>query len=267
MKNHKTSGFSLVELSIVLVILGLLVGGILAGQSLIRASELRSITAEYNRITTAAYAFRDRYLALPGDLLNATSYWGIAAGTTGNDTTCRDTASTTTATCNGNADGLINSHTSARESFRFWQHLANAGLIEGQYTGRHDSSDGLKALVNVNSPGSKISASAVWFPYYYGTVAAGVGNAFQGEYGNALELAGQGASNPIGAILKPEELWNIDTKIDDGKPGAGKLYMRTNAGLSTCTTVSTDTAAAAAAADYRLSTTTVACSMIFRQQF
>lgn len=68
-------GFSLVELSIVLVILGLLTGGILAGQSLIRASELRSVSTELQRYSSAIYSFRDQYMALPGDMLNATSFW------------------------------------------------------------------------------------------------------------------------------------------------------------------------------------------------
>ena len=72
----KRSAFSLVELSIVLVILGLLTGGILSGQSLIRAAELRSVTTEYSRYTAATYSFRDKYFALPGDMSNAESFWG-----------------------------------------------------------------------------------------------------------------------------------------------------------------------------------------------
>lgn len=66
-----TRGFSLVELSIVLVILGLLTGGILAGQSLIRAAELRSVTTEYGRWVTAMHSFRDKYMAIPGDMRDA----------------------------------------------------------------------------------------------------------------------------------------------------------------------------------------------------
>ncbi len=56
------NAFSLVELSIVLVILGLLVGGVLSGQSLIRAAELRSITEDYARYVTATHTFKDKYL-------------------------------------------------------------------------------------------------------------------------------------------------------------------------------------------------------------
>ena len=72
-------GFSLVELSIVLVILGLLTGGILTGQSLIRAAELRSVTTEFQKYQTAMMTFRDRYMALPGDMRNATAFLGSFA--------------------------------------------------------------------------------------------------------------------------------------------------------------------------------------------
>ena len=70
--------FSLVELSIVLVILGLLVGGILTGQSLIRAAELRSVTTEFSQYQTAVMTFRDKYFAIPGDMKNARDFWGAS---------------------------------------------------------------------------------------------------------------------------------------------------------------------------------------------
>src|SRR3569833_319215 len=84
------AAFTLVELSIVLVILGLLDGGVHTGQSLIRAAELRSVTTQYQRFLTAVQTFRDKYFALPGDMTNAHSYWGIAIAT---PATCVTTAS------------------------------------------------------------------------------------------------------------------------------------------------------------------------------
>jgi prepilin-type N-terminal cleavage/methylation domain-containing protein len=75
----KRNGFSLVELSIVLVILGLLVGGVLSGQNLIRASELRKYITLQNQYRTAISAFRDKYFALPGDMTNATAFWSAKA--------------------------------------------------------------------------------------------------------------------------------------------------------------------------------------------
>jgi len=69
------NGFSLVELSIVLVIVGLLVGGVLTGKSLIRAADLRSVSTDYEGYRTATSAFRDKYFGLPGDITNASSFW------------------------------------------------------------------------------------------------------------------------------------------------------------------------------------------------
>ncbi|MFZ4541492.1 MAG: type II secretion system protein [Rickettsiales bacterium] len=128
-----SSGFSLVELSIVLVILGLLVGGILSGQSLIRAAELRAVSTEYSRYVTAVQTFRDKYFQLPGDMNSATTFWGTAAV----GAACATTIGSGTQTCNGNGDGwLDNGYVNSNENFRYWQHLANAGLIEGAYTGQ-----------------------------------------------------------------------------------------------------------------------------------
>ena len=78
---NQRHAFSLVELSIVLVILGLLVGGVLSGQSLIRAAQLRSVTTQFANYRAAVFTFRDKYFALPGDMANASAFWGSAGGT------------------------------------------------------------------------------------------------------------------------------------------------------------------------------------------
>lgn len=122
-------GFSLVELSVVLVILGLLVGGILAGQSLIHAAELRSINANAQKFITATHAFRDKYMALPGDMPNATAFWGAINAT---PATCAATnLYTGNATCDGDGNGLIENFEASKF---FWSQLTLAGLLEGKYT-------------------------------------------------------------------------------------------------------------------------------------
>ncbi|MFZ4540311.1 MAG: hypothetical protein ACOYNL_00695 [Rickettsiales bacterium] len=78
-------------------------GGILSGQALIRASELRAVSTEYARYTTAAYTFRDKFFALPADMSNATSFWGTAAACPGTSADVR----TTSATCNGDGYGNV----------------------------------------------------------------------------------------------------------------------------------------------------------------
>jgi prepilin-type N-terminal cleavage/methylation domain-containing protein len=233
---HK--GFSLVELSIVLVILGLLTGGILAGQSLIRAAELRSVTRDLTRYYTSVWSFKSRFMGLPGDLKNATDFWQIAAGATGNDATCQNTASTDARTCNGNGDGIVNSNAVAfGERFRFWQHLANAGLIEGSYTGRDgaavpgDSMDASFYVIGSNVPAAKLSRS--FYAAAYMPATSGDVNYFDGPNGNLIQFTGLGS-----LPLKAEEAWGIDLKMDDGRPAYGAVtnFKSTGTYANGCTT-------------------------------
>ena len=131
----RNTGFSLLELSIVLVIIGLIAGGIVAGSAMIRAAELRAVITEVNKFQTSVHTFKDKYLGIPADLKNATSFWGAAHAT---PATCLSTVGTGTETCNGNGDGRVDRGlvlSNYSESFMFWQHLANAELIEGTYSG------------------------------------------------------------------------------------------------------------------------------------
>ncbi len=252
-------GFSLVELSIVLVILGLLTGGILAGQSLIRASELRTVTTQFNSYLAATQTFRDKYFNLPGDFTKATSFWGDqAAGTDA----CADgaIANGTPGTCNGNGNGQVEF---GPEAFRYWQHLAMAGMAEGSYTGYRADVFPMSAS-SANSPTGKIGTS-LWLIYHVGTTS-GHANYFDGQYGNVYQFGGFVANGDnYNPVLKPEEAWNIDTKIDDGKPAIGKLVMREAVGgWGSCTNAAGPTTLSA---DYNLTSTSTACTPTFRQLF
>ncbi len=249
-------GFSLVELSIVLVILGLLTGGILAGQSLIRAAELRSITTDMARYQTAIQTFRDKYFALPGDMVNATKYWG-AANTAGAGGECADPANnagTGTQTCNGNGNGDIIDN----EGYRLWQHLANAALMEGSYPGTGASVVTVPTpVIGTNVPRSKISQAGFGVFNFNGSVV----NYDQGLYNYPKLLFGYGQfyGQPV---IKADEAWNIDTKIDDGKPGIGvaqTFHVYPGGATSTCNTTTV-----AATAEYALTTSAVNCAMAFK---
>jgi prepilin-type N-terminal cleavage/methylation domain-containing protein len=254
----KNCGFSLVELSIVLVILGLLTGGILTGQSLIRAAELRSITTEYNNYVVSVYTFKQKYFALPGDISNATQFWGEADN---DPATCSTTASLGKETCNGNGDGMIVGWPpDSIEIMRAWQHLANAGLINGTYTGIGGPANDYHCVPNVNSPEAKLSGGGYSFAYR-GERIAEVGY-FDGSYGNVIEF---GAANPWKScddpILMPEESWNLDKKLDDGKPGRGKIRTYTSDWFPNCVDgTSLD-------ADYRLNNEVVSCNLLFSTGF
>ncbi len=262
----RAAGFSLVELSIVLVILGLLVGGVLSGQSLIRAAELRAVSTEYTKYYAAVNSFKDKYFALPGDMPNAVRLWGAQAGATtdGADATCAalTTAATGTATCNGNGDGQVLD--CSYEVFRFWQHLANAGLVEGNYSGVRGASV-CNHVIGTNAPRSKMNNGG-WSFSYLGTIAGDAGT-YALDYGSLFWFGVATPDRTQGNILKPEEAWNIDTKLDDGKPGTGKVIMRSEASVwgaaNQCTTSASNTDYAG---NYNLTSSAITCSLLIRQQ-
>lgn len=260
--------FSLVELSIVLVILGLLTGGVLSGQSLIRAAELRTVTAEYQRYVTAIQTFRGQYMALPGDMREATRFWRLQQSG-GGCATYASAASGSPGVCDGDGNGQIRSATAANaagEELQVWRHLAAAGLIEGRYSGlsgtqgvRHHQIAGDGA----NAPASKLANSgwsAIYAPitagseYHFAPTGGGYENMF--HFGAATE-----DQPPWGPNLTPEEAWNIDVKLDDGKPAYGKVNVRFWADCTQAATFNDVTA------EYRLTETAKRCSLHFLQAY
>lgn len=222
--------FSLVELSIVLVILGLLVGGVLSGQALIRAAELRKTMNYVNETRTAWMTFKDKYFALPGDMPNATTFWGRSNVATDwhNSGTCPTQPGTVSATgtCNGNGNGYMTYSTAGLEQWAVWEHLKLAGLIgyavndQIAYTTKPP---GLRkgtvgAIINNDCCGGGFLP----FMSHFGTAlpdsvpARGIG----------IRLATYGSpfNDVIGGIISPEEMWRMDTKMDDGLPGSGLTY-------------------------------------------
>jgi len=113
----------------VLVIIGLIIGGITAGQELIRAAELNSVASDITKFKVANNTFKLKYNAMAGDMDNAQSYWP----------SCVDAPSNT---CNGDNSGILES---SSERIRFWQHLSLAGVLNGNYTGELS---GISAVAN-----------------------------------------------------------------------------------------------------------------------
>jgi len=114
------AGFTLVEIAIVLVIIGLLLGGILKGQEMITQAKIKNVIADFSGVSAAYHGYMDRYRKIPGDDPDASGRWtlGIAnpVGGTFND---------------GIISGLYNSTTDNNESRLFWLHLRKAGFISG----------------------------------------------------------------------------------------------------------------------------------------
>ena len=258
----KRDAFSLVELSIVLVILGLLTGGILAGQSLIRAAEMRSVSTEAARYITAAHTFRDKYFGIPGDFRDATRFWGRMNSNA--DCVTNSSAGVNSAgACDGNGNGMLNSSAAASQAGEytgFWRHLALAGLVEGSYTGLAGSGGQYHCALGTDCPRSRLS-NAGWYAAN-ATNYAGSAQIYAMDYGNYLLFGGQQATAaPTGLVLEPEELWNIDTKMDDGRPGYGKIIAYNWNGCATGGASSSDLANS----NYNLSNASVQCAFYYRQ--
>jgi prepilin-type N-terminal cleavage/methylation domain-containing protein len=124
------SGFTLIEIAIVLVIIGLLLGGVLKGQELINSAKVKNLATDFRNIPVYIYGYQDKFRSIPGDDANALSHLGVASsvvaagdgnGVLGNDTT--DTWDTTT---------------SSNETQLFWQHVRLAGLAAGPTSGQTD---------------------------------------------------------------------------------------------------------------------------------
>lgn len=248
-------GFTLIELSIVLVIIGLIVGGVLVGQDLIRAAQGRKIISEAEQITTAVRTFQLKYNALPGDMANATTYWGDATASGACNDNNRSVPLTAGGpTCNGNGDGHIDSTVSGagtQEVMFFWQHLFNAGLIQLPTPPQlgEDLSGG--AMDNVAIPGQNIPMSntglGAWEAIYWnnavitqltGSCGWWVSSYWNSCWGqeNNLEFVGGlftwGGGGSASGGISPAMTMNIDTKIDDGQPATGIIRASVNGGCT-----------------------------------
>lgn len=129
MKKYRQSGFTLVEITIVLVIIGLLLGGVLKGQELITQARIKNVINDLNGAATAIYAYQDRYKTFPGDDPGAAGRWTGTTSGSGDGSVC--------GTYNGTATAAAGSGVACAagapvdDSLLLWQHLRSAGLIAG----------------------------------------------------------------------------------------------------------------------------------------
>jgi len=182
----KQTGFTLVEIAIVLVIIGLLLGGILKGQEMITQAKIKNIVNDFNGVTAAVNSYQDRYRALPGDDINAAGRWSGAAKGNGNGQ-----FGTPATPANMYNTILTAAPADAEETNSFWWHLRLAGFVGGVTTG--------------------VGA---------GTPPANAANGIMGVQTTGLGFT----SNIVCSSNLPDKIAiAVDTQMDDGTAASGQL--------------------------------------------
>lgn len=186
----RSSGFTLVEVAIVLVITGLLIGGILRGQELVSQARAKSLVNDFSGVAAATLAYRDRYKAWPGDDENADTRWSTFSALRGNGN----------GVVEGNYNDMpsgpltVNLATGAGESANFWWHLRISGFVFGPISGP------LAAEIPTTAAGGLLGVQ--W--------GSGLTNFFPG-----LMACASGLTDRM--------VQTIDAQLDDLRPGAGQI--------------------------------------------
>ena len=260
--------FTLIELSIVLVIIGLVVGGVLVSRDLVHAAELRSQIKQLQDYQTAFNTFQTKYNCIPGDCINATQFFGTtdASGNTIN---------------NGDGNGFVDTNTgvyydnststdwiASKENWGVIHHLSLANLIS--FTARTLSS----YVINTGIPITTLNSSAGFFigaSYNFQGTRTPYLNAFQkGNNVLWLVVCSANAANRVQgmdddcAVLTASDARAIDMKIDDGMPLTDKFFGFGGYNSSNdCLVVNGSNGSPLTTSTYKLSNSTMQCQAAY----
>lgn len=233
-------GFTLVELSIVIVIIGLIIAGVTAGQALVKQSQLRAILTQTDQIRAGINAFKLAYNGLPGDITNGSVYWSGCGATE----ICDGDGNKQIGTALKNTD-------EAPESYIAWWQLNVAGLVPGSYTIAAGDAGSIAGVIGTTIPAAKYSGAGVTLGYDGGLLTSTASTA------KNIMLFGAAVSSALarGAFLTPQQAVSLDIKADDGNALKGGIYGGTQGAtaLTNCADTSTGV--------YVLATTTATCTL------
>lgn len=255
---------NLAAIVLVVVLAGLTLGGFLMWRASVNNNEINRTISMLEHYQAATKQFNSRFEGLPGDIRHATRIWGSARGalTDGYDAKCAQFTepSEDKKTCNGNGDGWIFDRSATPpqnyERFRYWQHLANADLIDGTYSGIGGPHDrGSHHVPGVNTPTSPFS-NGVFVVSSSSKPLNDINLWKSNEPHTWLELRSD--YHRRYALLTPAQMYAVDSKMDDGKPATGRITSYTPMRQPDCAN-----SKIAMSAVYQTNKNVMACSIIY----
>ena len=244
--NMNKKGFSLVELSIVLIIIGLLVGGVTGGSKLIQNAKLNSVMSELQQYQTAYQTFILTYDGKPGDITDAKSYWTSANLANGNG--------------NGEIDGnykyssnVESTQPVSTEMANAWLQLSLSGIIPQSTDGSLSAAP--SAVVGKNVPTSKFSSGSFYILW------DGLGAFSSQGITNFVHLGKIASSDNsvMGGVMIASHMQKIDKKLDDGKGVSGSVRGYNGNGETDCGIIW-----AASSGAYKLSSDKPHCRLVYK---
>lgn len=203
----KQAGFTLIELAIVLVIIGLLLGGVLKGQELINSARVKNMASDFRNVQVFIYGYQDRFRAVPGDDAQSVAHLGAAATTP------------SVGDSNGAINGAWNTLNNADESCQFWQQVRLANLAPGPTA--VDCATAGSTYVARNASGGRFGVQSVGAVGNFTTIV------------DAAPMTGSYVACSDG-ILGSFAI-QLDTLLDDGETSTGSVRANIADGASLTT--------------------------------
>ena len=197
--NNKTcnqKGFSLTELSVVIIIMALIIASVMTGSSLMERAKIRGVIAEVTNHKLAVNSFNAKFDYYPGDFNESSEYWS--------------------GSIDGNGDGNIEFVSGGvYEGYLAWQNLAYAKMTNNPFVGTR--TDGI-AQVGIDIPESRTGGG-----YFFEYESHGFSGRNNLVLGLPLNIGASDTNLTVNGILTPDQAFEVDSKMDDGSPISGNV--------------------------------------------